>query len=331
MDNYERSSRNCFSTPAVDRVSHKRHDEAWIASKLYDSGTCIVPVWQFKNLVTEGSLPRPVLLAPSEARGLIQRAESITLLGEADDANARAYFAVGLSPDGDAPPAHLAGLGQFRGLRAVGALLTPGDASLLAYARAIVYWHHGHRFCGHCGSPTTSAEGGHMRVCTNPQCGELHFPRTDPAVIVRVESGDGERCLLTRKAEWPGRMHSIIAGFVEPGESLEAAVVREVREETGVRIRDIRYFSSQPWPFPRSLMLGFTARAVNEEILLNDGELEDARWISREDIVREIQAGTLHLPSRVSISRRLIEAWFDAGSLGPLSEALSSPGGDSSR
>lgn len=324
MDHYERSSLNCFSSPAVDRVSHMRRDAAWVASRLEEPGTRIAPVWRFKNLFTDEPVPRPVLLAPGDLGDLIDRAESITLLGQADgfvgDA-AAALFAVAVAADGDAPPAALVERGCFRNLRDVGALLGARDASLMAYARAIAYWHHGHRFCSGCGSPTVSAEAGHMRVCTNSQCGEQHFPRTDPAVIVRVASRDDTRCLMARKSFWPGRMHSIIAGFVEPGESLEMAVVREVQEETGIQVRDINYFSSQPWPFPRSLMLGFTAQAASEEIHLNDGELDAAGWFSREDILHGLRDGTFDVPTSVSISHRLIEAWFDAGDLGRLRDA----------
>ena len=320
MDHFERSSLNCFAAHAIDRVSHKRHDEAWVARRLEDPSTRILPVWRAKNLFADEPALRPVLLPPTHLGDLLHQAESITLLGQADG---RAFFALGLCSGGDGPAPDLAKLGPFRDLRTVGGLLPAGDASLLAYARAMAHWHHEHRFCGCCGSPAASADGGHLRVCTNPKCGQQHFPRTDPAVIVRVTAGAGERCLLGRQAAWPPKMHSIIAGFVEPGESLETAVVRELREETGIRIREIRYFSSQPWPFPRSLMLGFTAQAASEEIQLNDGELEGARWFSREDIVSGLENGTLRLPSNVSISHRLIEAWFDAGGLGRLGDIAS--------
>jgi NAD+ diphosphatase len=148
-----------------------------------------------------------------------------------------------------------------------------------------------------------------MRVCTNPDCGQLHFPRTNPAIIVLVALR--ERCLLGRQATWPEGLYATIAGFVEPGESLEEAVVREVREETGIEVREVTYHSSQPWPFPSSIMLGFTAQAGSDHIQLNDGELEDARWFSREEIARGVEEGWLRLPSSVSISYRLIEDWYD--------------------
>lgn len=202
-------------------------------------------------------------------------------------------------------------------------LLAPGEGELLAHARALAYWHRRHRFCGDCGHPTEGAQGGHVRVCSNPQCGRQHFPRTDPAVIVLVTAG--ERCLLGRQPSWlPGR-YSTIAGFVEPGESLEAAVVREVGEETGVRVREVRYQSSQPWPFPASLMLGFRAVAEGEDIHLGDEELEDARWFSREELERAMEEGALRLPGRISIAYRLIEDWFDEGSPGRLARSNTLP------
>jgi NAD+ diphosphatase len=188
--------------------------------------------------------------------------------------------------------------------------------ALLAYARAMIYWERRHRFCGDCGHPTRSAEGGFVRTCTNAACGKSIFPRTDPAIIVLVQAG--ERCLLARQASWPPGRYSVIAGFVEPGESLEDAVKREVREETGIEVSEIYYQSSQPWPFPSSLMLGFVASAATTQFNLLDNELEHARWITRTELADEVRAGTLKLPPGLSISRRLIEAWFDAGEQGKL-------------
>jgi NAD+ diphosphatase len=153
-------------------------------------------------------------------------------------------------------------------------------------------------------------------VCTNDACGRHHFPRIDPAIIVLVTSG--ERCLLGRKPEWPPKRYSTLAGFVEPGESLEAAVVREVREETSVEVESIHYFASQPWPFPSSLMLGFRAEAASDGIDVGEDELEDARWFTRQEMRDSIADGTLKLPFHLAISYHLIESWYDAGGLGPL-------------
>ena len=185
-----------------------------------------------------------------------------------------------------------------------------GDAQarLLTYARALLVWRARHRYCGVCGSPTTPRTAGHVLQCTSPGCGTQVFPRLDPAIIVLVTQG--ERALLGRQPSWPPGRYSTLAGFVEAGESLEEAVAREVREETGARVHSITYFSSQPWPFPASLMLGFHAQAPVEAIQL-DGELEDARWFERS----ELRAGKVLLPPPHTIARRLLEAWFAAGTL----------------
>jgi NAD+ diphosphatase len=197
---------------------------------------------------------------------------------------------------------------RFEELRAVAALMPADQAGLLGYARAMIHWRRMHRYCGRCGASTEPGRSGHVLVCTNLSCRHEHFPRVDPAIIVLVT--DGTRVLLGRQAAWPPGRYSTIAGFVEPGESLEDAVVREVAEETGVHVGEVRYHSSQPWPFPSSLMLGFTALASTQEVRLEDQELEDARWFSRQDILD----GTPKLPPSLLISYRLIEHWFDEGS-----------------
>jgi NAD+ diphosphatase len=308
---------NYFSTYFIDRVSDKRLDDEWLAAKLRDETTRFVPVWNLKNLLTDEDVPRPVYLLPRDVQDLLPRPESMILLGVTYD---RTYFAIGLPSDDGSPPSDLAGLGQFRDLRWIASILDERDIALLAYAQAMTYWHSRHRFCGDCGSPTRSLEGGMLRVCTNDQCGQQHFPRTDPAIIVLVTFG--ERCLLVRKSWWPDGMFSNVSGFGEPGESLEDALVREVGEETGVRVADITYHSSQPWPFPSSLMLGFTAVASNDTIRIDEDELEDAAWFSREDMRSQLLQGTLRLPMPVSISFRLIEEWFDAGDSGQLRAIL---------
>jgi NAD+ diphosphatase len=174
----------------------------------------------------------------------------------------------------------------------------------------MTHWHATHKYCGSCGAPTESREGGHLRVCTDPDCARAHFPRTDPAVIMLVAKDD--RCLLGRKAEWPPGRYSTLAGFVEPGESLEDAVRREVMEETGVVVSDVEYHSSQPWPFPASLMLGFFCRAETEVVQRNDKELEDARWFTREEL-RNGNGGMGIAPRPISIARRLIDDWLTEG------------------
>jgi NAD+ diphosphatase len=317
MDHYKCSSLNHFTARAMDRVSDRRRDDEWIATRLQDETTRFIPVWESKNLFDTNEAARPVFLLPCDVRDLIDTTESVVLLGVDGDST---YFAIGLPSEGDAPPADLAELGRFRDLRQTALWLDEHDCALLAYAKAMTYWHHRHRFCGDCGSPTTSVAGGSLRVCINEQCGQQHFPRTDPAVIVLVASGD--RCLLGRQPSWPAGMYSTLAGFVEPGESLEVAVRREVREETGVEADEIRYFSSQPWPFPSSLMLGFTAQAASEVIHVDRDELENARWFTREEMRDMLKQGTLKLPFKLAISYHLVEDWFDTGGLGLLKDIL---------
>jgi NAD+ diphosphatase len=274
-------------------------------------------VWRDQHLITIKPEPVPVFLAPHEFPPLAAEAETVALLGLVEE---KTFFAVDLSHiDAPLDRPELSGRGEFIDIRDVGSLLARADAQMMAYARALFYWHRRHLFCGICGAPTEMGEAGHVRTCTNADCATTHFPRTDPAVIMLVL--DGERCLLGRR---PGRtnfMYSTLAGFVEPGESLEEAVAREVMEETGVAITNVRYAHSQPWPFPANLMLGFYADATSTEIVFNDDELSDAGWFTRDE-VRELMAtrdradferlgGALHLPRPVSIARRLISEWLE--------------------
>jgi NAD+ diphosphatase len=310
MDHYGRSALNYYAANPIDRLTPKRLDEKWLEEQREDPSTLFIPVWDSKQLFAEESTPRPVMLARADMGKLLDTAETVVFLGRNE---ARTYFAVDLPRERGAFVESLARHGRFHDLKRFGALLQAPQAALLAYARAMTHWHRRHRFCGDCGAPTVSVDGGHRRVCTSAPCGQQHFPRTDPAVITLVHSG--ERCLLGRQPIWPQGFYSAIAGFVEPGESLEDAVVREINEETGISVTDVHYHSSQPWPFPSSIMLGFTAAALGETIRLMDHELEDARWFSRQDFQDDLAAGDLRLPSSFSIAFRLVEDWYnDAGS-----------------
>lgn len=206
-----------------------------------------------------------------------------------------------------------AGEMAFKPLRHHGPLLPVEDGALLAYARGMVLWHRSHRYCGVCGSPTVFAEGGHVRSCANPACGRQHYPRTDPAVIMLVEQGD--RILLHRQSVWPKGMWSCLAGFVEPGETLEDAVKREVREESGIEVDRIAYVESQPWPFPSSLMMAFTAQACGGVLAPDTQEIEDARWFRVEDLNlfddcnRQSGEG-LFLAMPGTVARRMVENWI---------------------
>jgi NAD+ diphosphatase len=235
--------------------------------------------------------------------------ESWVLLGWYHDARC---VLVQLGDDAPPPPG-----ARFEELRPLAAMLDGEQAGLLAYARALTYWQHRHRHCGVCGARCEPQRAGHVMRCRDPGCATEFFPRIDPAVIVLVS--DGERALLGRQASWPAGRYSTVAGFVEPGESLEDAITREVLEETGVAVRDPRYHSSQPWPFPSSLMLGFTATADRGATPQRSTELEDARWFSRA----QIAGGEILLPPPTSISHRLIAEWFDADWPEPLAAITS--------
>lgn len=286
----------------VERASELRKDDAWLSGALADPATRFVPVWRQKNLVRTAPTHGAVLLERERVVACAADTAGAILLGHF---HGTACFAVEV--DAPEPPA-IEDAAEFADLRMTGGLLPADEAGLLAYARAMVYWRQRHRYCGSCGAPAAPANAGHVMRCTNPACGEDWFPRIDPAIIVLVADASGERALLGRQASWPQGRYSTIAGFVEPGESLEDAVAREVAEETGVEVAAVDYHSSQPWPFPSSLMVGFLATASEATgIALNDGELQDARWFTRAQIAN----GEVGLPPPTSISYRLIAEWYD--------------------
>jgi NAD+ diphosphatase len=281
-----------LSRSGVDRSVDRRTDEHWLAD-----------VWQRPStrvlLVDHGRAPvsgDPVALAWCQP--------SVVVGGE--------RYLLGVDPEGvayfAAHRSHTADPEERRGLREVASLLSARDAGLLVHAVALANWHSTHRYCPRCGSPTLVRAAGAERHCEVD--GSSHFPRTDPAVIVLVTDPD-DRALLGRQASWePGRF-STLAGFVEPGEDAERALVREVAEESGVVVTATEYLGSQPWPFPASLMLGFLAHAEDGRDPVADGvELSEAYWFSREDVTRGVADGSLVLPPPVSIARRLVEHWF---------------------
>jgi len=286
---------NTFAGVRLDRAGMRRTDEHWVAERLADDSSRALLVAQDGVYVDSGSRPA---LVPLTALPQLEEPVLLGLDGEG------AVFAVGA--DGlDAPLD-----ARLMGLREVGALLSPEDAGLLAYGTAMVNWHRAHPRCARCGAHTDVAEAGFLRRC--PECGAEHHPRTDPVVIMLVL--DGDRVLLGRQATWPPGRYSALAGFVEPGESLEEAVAREVLEETSVRVEDVVYRSSQPWPFPASLMLGFFARHAGGEPTVSDGELDDVRWFERSELAA-ISRGEIEgmaLPPPLAIARRLIDEWLAA-------------------
>lgn len=303
-----RSYPNVLAGPYLNRVAEWRKDEARLQAAVESGNLKLVPVWRARNLVvqTETRLSARFFASIDEL-GRIERSELI-FLGEFHECPC---FAVELDPQIE--PA-IEAPAMFRDLRTIAGDVPAEEAGVLAYARAMITWRERHRFCGRCGAPTVPIQGGHVLRCSNPSCANQQFPRIDPAIIVLIH--DGERALLGRQAAWPPGRYSTIAGFVEPGESLEDAVVREVREETGVVVDSVEYHSSQPWPFPSSLMLGFIAHAATTQIRLTDAELEEARWVTREQLAR----GEISFPPEHSISFRLIEEWYDAGAVRPLRE-----------
>jgi NAD+ diphosphatase len=298
---------NAYTGSPLDRAGHRRDDADWIAQALADPETLFAPVWRSRSLMkgVESGKPEAVLLTGAAAEAVRMAGGPWAFLGFWDG---RPVFTVDCSGAEDPLPLLPEGMGGFTDLRQVAGLLPPGEASVLAHARGLMHWRTRHRFCGVCGAECAPRSAGNVMVCTG--CNAQHFPRTDPAVIMLVVRGDS--CLLGHSHRFPNTaMYSTLAGFVEPGESLEEAVRREVQEETGVLVGDVMYHSSQPWPFPASIMLGFHAEGLSEAITIDPEELKDARWFSRDQI-RNPAAHGFSLPRIDSIARRLIEDWMES-------------------
>lgn len=307
----------------LNRAHEKRQDADWLAKQLSSAGSHIVPLWRDRNLIigleessASASSPEAVIFETQDTGHIIEAAEEIVFLGMRQE---RAVFCADLSPHEEDHVHEQVGRGQFVDLRQAGPVINAHDAALMAYARGLLYWHRQHQYCGRCGNPTRSQDGGHMRRCTNDDCAHPTFPRTDPAVIMLVENrpknGEPPRCLLGNHSKWASGNFSTLAGFVEPGETLEEAVAREVQEEVGVIVDNVRYQASQPWPFPSSIMLGYWASAVTEEINIDDDEIQDARWFTADEIRQFGDWGDMSSPNRLprkdSISRYLIDTWLD--------------------
>ncbi len=305
-----RSLENVFGQPGADRRTVERDNDEWIRLQRESPAARFVVIDTRHCLVDD----KPALARlPREALPEGWRQWQSVFLGHVDEAP---LFALAAPADFET---HFERHGRHEELRSLALSLSSTDAALIAHARAVMHWHETHRHCGRCGGELQSAAGGHARRCRNDGCDTNEiFPRIDPAVIVLVTHED--RCLLGRQRSWPPGRFSCLAGFAEAGETLEEAVRREVLEESGVHVGDVAYHSSQPWPFPQSLMIGFTARAVSPDITLHDDELEEARWFSRDDIRRGVAAGSLKLSARLSIAYRLLHDWYaQAGDPGDLS------------
>ncbi|MCW2886733.1 MAG: diphosphatase [Streptosporangiaceae bacterium] len=283
----------------LDRMAERRRDDAWVAEIWADPRTRVFAIEQGQALVQVRDIPSLVFVSAAELTETDER----YLMGV--DTDGVAYFAV------SGPLPVIEGAEQSD-LRRIGALLSDRDSGLLTHAVALQHWHATHRHCPRCGARTEPAAAGHVRVC--PADGSEHFPRLDPAVIMLIADA-ADRVLLARGPAWPEAMRSVLAGFVEPGESLEQAVAREVREEVGLVVRDIRYVGSQPWPLPQSLMLGFFCRVDEgatppEDLRPDPTEILDAAWYTREEFRAAVEAGEIMAPGKLSIASRMISHWY---------------------
>jgi NAD+ diphosphatase len=301
----------------LDRASESRKSPRWLEQQWTRPQSRVFVLRNDKSLMRrpqdDAGVPEAIHLPGSKVGALVDGVEHLVFLGL--DRHGP-LFALDVSAHHDDFLQPFLGGSEFIDLREVAWRLDAQQAAQLAYARGLLFWNRHHRYCGLCGSPTQSENGGHMRRCSNHQCGRMHFPRTDPAVIMLVEDLSNParpRCLLARNSRFPNRMMSTLAGFVDPLESLEETVAREVFEECGIRVDNIEYQASQPWPFPSSIMLGFRARALTHDITVDGVEIDEAHWFDAEQVrtFGEWGDGGDHycLPRRDSIARYLVDNW----------------------
>jgi NAD+ diphosphatase len=303
----------------LDRASEPRKNPGWVKQQ-WTRQQCRVFVLQHnKSLMrwpdADAIIPEVIQLPKSQIDDLVDEFEHLVFLGLDQHGP---LFALDVSTHAEDRLESCIEGNEFVDLRDVAWQLEAQQAAQLAYARGLVFWNRNHRFCGLCGSPTLSEYGGHMRRCSDSSCGRMHFPRTDPAVIMLVEDRskpDRPRCLLARNSRFPNRMMSTLAGFVDPLESLEETVAREVFEECGIQVDQIQYQASQPWPFPSSIMLGFRARAVTLDIVVDGVEIEEAHWFDAEQLQAFGEWGDggdyYALPRQDSIARFLVNSWME--------------------
>ena len=298
----------------LDRASNFRKDNTWLETQKNNNSRWLV-MFHDKNLFCNDK-NEPIFLSFDELSSLnMDSLENAIFLGLEGEVS---YFALDLTNSNEQILNNANQMGEFYDVRQFGPNIENQVASILILARALCHWHRTHKFCGRCGSVNTLVEAGHSRTCTNLDCSHQTFPRTDPAVIMLVEKTfpDGiERCLLGRQSSWPQGVYSTLAGFVDPGETLEKAVQREVLEEAGIEVKNVEYIASQPWPFPSSIMLGFISTAVSSTIEVNQDELEQAKWFTRAELKTFSNWGDedegLKLPRKDSISRFLIDYWIE--------------------
>lgn len=303
-----------FSASPLDRADRQRRDRAWLMARLGDQESMFLPFLALKPLIKLNPAPALARMRTAELP-MRPSEENAFLLGL--DHDAHAVFALDLGDENDAGSMLVGPMYKFIDARSIAPDLPPGESGILAHARSRIDWHARHRFCACCGHATAPEAGGQHRRCQNPDCGAEHFPRTDPVVIMLVEDGQG-RILLGRQAHFPKGNFSALAGFVDQGERIEEAVQREIREEVGINVENVRYIASQPWPFPSSLMIGCFATALNTTLHIDTHELEQARWFTREEAEAMLVASLnkdenapLRLPPSLAIAHHLIRHWLE--------------------
>jgi NAD+ diphosphatase len=303
----------------LDRCTNQRKNKAWLKRQFNSHKTLFALIHDGDNFFQRDKPLTPLYLRLDQLLGV--SVNSCVFLGKDESV---VMFALDSNKLNFADLQAIEQLGVWQQLRQLGSVIPAVDAAILALAKGLVFWHRTHLYCGKCGSLSQLIEAGHARRCTNSDCHKINFPRTDPAVIMLVERmfDDGvARCLLGRQRSWPSGVYSTLAGFVDPGESLDEAVTREVHEESGINVEDVSYVRSQPWPFPASVMLGFTAVASTEAIDVSNDDLETAQWFSRQQLQlfasredskegnHEVQQGQYKYSSSDSIAYFLIQAW----------------------
>ena len=301
---------NTFAGSPMNRMGNERRNADWLKQQMGDPESCFLPLWQLRGLMMPGEQLRIGWCQRQDVQPFINQGATVLLLGQV---NGRSHFAVDVSAAGqkkaDAP---LQDYGKWIDVRSAAASCSGEDAAILAQSRSMLDWHARHGFCSVCGQPSSMGEAGYSRKCNDEECGAMHFPRTDPVTIMLVL--DGERCLLGRQKIFAPNSYSALAGFMEPGETIEETVRREVFEEAGIRVGDVRYIFSQPWPFPSSLMMGCFGTAETTEINVDTNELEEARWFSRDEVAEMVNnwqdQTKLRMPAPLAIAHQLAAAWL---------------------
>jgi len=298
----------CFSDYAFDRNALKRDDQQWIDAQLDEDNSQFLIFSNQSFVVDEHDII--VFMNKNQINKFGVTNAQWKYLGQ--NSQSQPVFCAEIEECTETL--------QWKNLRAIGLKQSPEVANIIIYAQGLLNWHRHNKFCNRCGSVLSTQQAGHLKKCTQSECGIEIFPRTDPAVIILIYNGDA--CLLGRAAYWPENMYSCLAGFVETGEDLEMGVAREIFEEAGLRVSNIEYRGSQPWPFPQSIMCGFLAQSLDRDLIFHDNELEDARWYNRQQLIAAIKTGDLKLPSTMSISYSLIEDWFNRDCSSTLKQLL---------